>query len=151
MYVAGMDMGYYMSKLLILDQDGKEMVREKENSGVLYGDTAKKLLERGCAKLGIRPEELGRVVLTGIGSKSVDQDAKVVTDVTCQSTACRKLVPGCHTVVDVGGSLTKAVSYTHLDVYKRQGQDGTGDRVAGALPAESRRTGASGGSGVPDR
>ena len=109
MYVAGMDMGSYMSKLLILDQDGKEMVREKENSGVLYGDTAKKLLERGCAKLGIRPEELGRVVLTGIGSKSVDQDAKVLTDVTCQSTACRKLVPGCHTVVDVGGSLTKVI------------------------------------------
>ena len=55
MYVAGMDMGSYMSKLLILDQEGKEMVREKENSGVLYGDTAK-----NCWNEAARNWESGR-------------------------------------------------------------------------------------------
>ena len=102
MIVAGVDVGNQTGKVVLLDGDGqviaKSVVEAAEESSVV----AEQALAAALMQAGIRRDDIGLVVATGVGRNGITFANRVVTEVSCDGKGAVHLCPGARTVIDIG-------------------------------------------------
>ena len=111
MITAGLDIGSVATKAVILrggEVAGHALVR----TGADPAPAARRALDGAAAQAGITPDEVGRVVATGYGRRTVDFADEVITEITADARgACRTGCPwgAPRLIVDLGGQDTKVI------------------------------------------
>ena len=104
MRTAGLDIGSRTIKLVVLDSSTDRLVSSAQAETTPHvGADCQRLLG------GSRHDSL---VVTGYGRAlaEVEFDARSVTEIKAFARGAESLLPGCHTVVDIGGQDTKAIA-----------------------------------------
>ncbi|MDO4573298.1 MAG: acyl-CoA dehydratase activase [Clostridia bacterium] len=115
MYYAGVDIGAYNVKVMLLDGELRPIAKSGAECGAVYDAAARLALERACCEAGIGVADVADAVRTGIGNTGASdclgfRKEALVSDITCQARACSTLFPGCRTVIDIGGGSSKVAS-----------------------------------------
>lgn len=108
-YYAGVDVGSWSTKAVIVDGDGKVVGRHLLRSGADFGKAAEAVFEKAVAEAGIKREDVARVVSTGYGRKNVPFADAERTEITCHGTGAFHHVPEAITIVDIGGQDNKVI------------------------------------------
>lgn len=109
---AGIDVGSTYTKALILDSGGRILAKHLRPTGFKLDIAAREAFERCLEAAGLRRDDVGYVIATGMGRHQVEFKDMHVTDLTASSRGAAFLFPGTRTVLDVGGQTMKA---TRLD------------------------------------
>jgi predicted CoA-substrate-specific enzyme activase len=105
---AGIDIGSITAKAAILGDDGLLGTRV-----IFTGYNAelagRRVFEELLGELGLTPAQIGRIVATGYGRKSVAMADKTITEIMCHAAGVRWLEPSVRSLIDIGGQDSKAV------------------------------------------
>ena len=105
---AGIDIGSITAKAAVLRNDellGTHLIFTGYNAEV----AGRRVFEELIAKLGLASAEIGRIVATGYGRKSVFFADRAVTEIMCHAAGARFLDPSVRSLIDIGGQDSKAV------------------------------------------
>lgn len=105
---AGIDIGSITAKAAIL-RDGAFLGTRVIFTGYNAEGAGRRVFEELLEELGLAPAEVGRIVATGYGRKSVAIADKVVTEIMCHAAGARFLDPSVRSLIDIGGQDSKAV------------------------------------------
>ena len=107
--VAGVDSGSTTTKALILSE-GKEILGFSIlPTGADSRDASRRALEQARQTPGGSLRQPAFIVATGYG-REIAQDANErVTEITCHARGVHFLLPGVHTILDIGGQDSKAI------------------------------------------
>ena len=105
---AGIDIGSITAKAAIL-RDGAFLGTKVIFTGYNAEGAGRRVFEELLEELGLAPAEVGRIVATGYGRKSVAIADKVVTEIMCHAAGARFLDPSVRSLIDIGGQDSKAV------------------------------------------
>lgn len=108
MITAGVDIGSSSSKVVILE-DGKKIL----NKTIIPVGTGSSGPARAF-ELALRDSQLTRseidwIIATGYGRKTFSHANQQISEITCHARGVYELVPGVHTVIDIGGQDAKAI------------------------------------------
>ncbi len=109
MYAVGIDIGSTSGEALVLENEkilAYSVVDTGYNSRLAAGQALQAVLD----ELGLKREDVGRVVATGYGRVSVDFADQQVTEISCYARGIHHLSPEVQTVIDIGGQDSKAVA-----------------------------------------
>ncbi|MBN1539599.1 MAG: 2-hydroxyglutaryl-CoA dehydratase [Candidatus Thermoplasmatota archaeon] len=101
-YDLGIDVGAISTKLLLL-KDGNVAGTTFANTSMEPGKMARKLMNELLRDRGSKREEIGYVIATGQGRKSVDFADMARTEITTFARGANRLMPDVEVVVDIGG------------------------------------------------
>lgn len=107
-HTAGIDIGSITAKAAVLREEtllGSRVVFTGYNSEAAGRRVFEELLE----ELGISRREIGGIVATGYGRKSVTIADKAVTEIMCHAAGARFLDRSIRSIIDIGGQDSKAV------------------------------------------
>ncbi len=105
---AGIDIGSITAKAAVLRNDellGTHLIFTGYNAEV----AGRRVFEELIATLGFASAEIGRIVATGYGRKSVSFADRAVTEIMCHAAGARFLEPSVRSLIDIGGQDSKAV------------------------------------------
>jgi len=105
---AGIDIGSITAKAAVLRNDellGTHLIFTGYNAEV----AGRRVFEELIATLGLASAEIGRIVATGYGRKSVSFADRAVTEIMCHAAGARFLEPSVRSLIDIGGQDSKAV------------------------------------------
>ena len=105
---AGIDIGSITAKAAIL-KDGELLGSRVIFTGYHAEAAGRRVFEELLAELGLSPAEIGRIIATGYGRKSVSFADKAVTEIMCHAAGARFLDPSIRSLIDIGGQDSKAV------------------------------------------
>ena len=105
---AGIDIGSITAKAAVM-QDGVLLGTRVNFTGYNAEAAGRRVFEELLEELGLVPAEIGRIVATGYGRKSVAIADKVVTEIMCHAAGARFLDPSVRSLIDIGGQDSKAV------------------------------------------
>ena len=107
---AGIDLGSRAVKAILLDTGRRVVVagHVADATGDHRGD-AERILKILLGEAGLRPSQIGAVILTGYGRHTADLEGEVVTEITCHAVGARALFPQARTVIDIGGQDSKSI------------------------------------------
>jgi predicted CoA-substrate-specific enzyme activase len=105
---AGIDIGSITAKAALL-RDGLLLGTRVILTGYNSEAAGRRVFEELLAELKIAPAEVGRIVATGYGRKSVAIADKAVTEIMCHAAGARFLDPSVRSLIDIGGQDSKAV------------------------------------------
>lgn len=105
---AGIDIGSITAKAAIL-RDGAFLGTKVIFTGYNAEGAGRRVFEELLEELGLAPAEVGRIVATGYGRKSVLIADKVVTEIMCHAAGARFLDSSVRSLIDIGGQDSKAV------------------------------------------
>lgn len=105
---AGIDIGSITAKAAIL-RDGAFLGTKVIFTGYNAEGAGRRVFEELLEELGLAPAEVGRIVATGYGRKSLAIADKVVTEIMCHAAGARFLDPSVRSLIDIGGQDSKAV------------------------------------------
>jgi predicted CoA-substrate-specific enzyme activase len=105
---AGIDIGSITVKAAIL-QDGAFLGTKVIFTGYNAEGAGRRVFKELLEELGLAPAEVGRIIATGYGRKSVAIADKVVTEIMCHAAGARFLDPSVRSLIDIGGQDSKAV------------------------------------------
>lgn len=102
MLTAGIDIGSRFIKFVALEA-GQPVVTRRLDTGYAPRETCSSLIDE------IRPQ---RIVATGYGRQLLEtmDDVNIVTEIKAVAVGAHHVLPGCRTVIDIGGQDTKAIS-----------------------------------------
>jgi predicted CoA-substrate-specific enzyme activase len=106
-YAVGIDIGSAFSKGVIID-DRKVLWSSIIPSRGDYRLTGNNLRDELLARTGLSPKDIGFVVATGSGAKTVGFADAVRTDISCHAKGIYSLFPSVRTIVDIGDLSSKA-------------------------------------------
>ena len=106
-YYCGIDIGSTMTKAVILDEG--IVASFISPSGPEHQRLAANVLQALLAKAGLEKHAIGYIVATGYGRVNVPFADKQITEISCHAKAVGSLMPGVHTVIDIGGQDCKAI------------------------------------------
>ncbi len=109
MITAGIDIGSITAKCVVLEDSrilGYKIARVKPNLEV----TAREILAETLNLVGLKREDLGKIVATGYGRNMVDFADKKITEISCHAAGACFLVPNTGTVIDIGGQDSKVIA-----------------------------------------
>ncbi|HWQ65685.1 MAG TPA: acyl-CoA dehydratase activase [Methanospirillum sp.] len=86
---------------------GSSWIMHSISSGVSYECEVTNLIETIIHHAGFTPET---IVATGYGRKMVPGVSKVLNEIGCHGKGAGYLVPGCRTIIDIGGQDAKVIS-----------------------------------------
>ncbi|MHC4698122.1 MAG: acyl-CoA dehydratase activase [Planctomycetota bacterium] len=104
----GLDVGASATKAVLLD-GGVLWARSLTRSGADFPAAAKACRDDVIAAAGLDAADIGRVVSTGYGRRSVDFADRTVTEITCHARGCHASFPEQITIVDIGGQDNKVI------------------------------------------
>jgi len=106
----GIDLGSRAIKALIYDLNRQRILaaRVADTSGDHRSD-ADRTFRGVMGDAGLKPSEIGAVVLTGYGRYTAELEGDVVTEITCHAAGVRALFPDARTIIDIGGQDSKAI------------------------------------------
>jgi len=105
---AGIDIGSITAKAAILGDDGL-MGTRVIFTGYNAEAAGRRVFEELLGDLGLASTQIGRIVATGYGRKSVAIADKAITEIMCHAAGARWLEPSIRSLVDIGGQDSKAV------------------------------------------
>jgi len=105
---AGIDIGSITAKAAIM-RDGALLGTRVNFTGYNAEAAGRRVFEELLVELGLVPAQVGRIVATGYGRKSVAIADKVVTEIMCHAAGARFLDPSVRSLIDIGGQDSKAV------------------------------------------
>jgi predicted CoA-substrate-specific enzyme activase len=108
MYTAGIDIGSISTKAAIME--GDRMLASRVIFTGYNAETAgKKVFEMVLDDANLASRDVGRIIATGYGRKSVAFANKAVTEIMCHAAGARYMNPQVRAVIDIGGQDSKAI------------------------------------------
>ncbi|MGA1794011.1 MAG: acyl-CoA dehydratase activase [Thermoplasmatota archaeon] len=101
-YDLGIDVGAISTKLLLL-KEGDVAGTTLANTSMEPGKLAKKLMNELLKDQGLKRQEIGYIIATGQGRKSVEFADMARTEITAFARGAHRLLPDVDVVVDIGG------------------------------------------------
>jgi len=108
-FTAGIDLGSTMTKVLILDGEGKSCAQVTGATGAEHRRLANKVMVQALGQAGLSLEEIGYIVATGYGRVNVPFADCQVTELTCHARGVSHLFPSARTAIDIGGQDAKGL------------------------------------------
>ena len=108
-FTAGIDLGSTMTKVLILDGEGKSCAQVTGATGAEHRRLANKVMAQSLEQAGLSLEEIGYIVATGYGRVNVPFADCQVTELTCHARGVSHLFPSARTAIDIGGQDAKGL------------------------------------------
>lgn len=105
---AGIDIGSITAKAALL-KDGALLGTRVIFTGYNAEAAGRRVFEELLADLGHSAAEVGPIVATGYGRRSVGIAHKAVTEILCHAAGARFLDPAVRSLIDIGGQDSKAV------------------------------------------
>jgi predicted CoA-substrate-specific enzyme activase len=105
---AGIDIGSITAKAALL-RDGSLLGTRVIFTGYNAEAAGRRVFEELLTELRVAPAEVGRIVATGYGRKSVAIADKAVTEIMCHAAGARFLDSSVRSLIDIGGQDSKAV------------------------------------------
>ncbi|MEW6334051.1 MAG: acyl-CoA dehydratase activase, partial [Thermodesulfobacteriota bacterium] len=107
-HTAGIDIGSITAKAAIM-RDETLLGSRVIFTGYSSEAAGRRVYEELLGELGLSRGDVGRIVATGYGRKSVTIADKMVTEIMCHAAGARYLDPSVRSVIDIGGQDSKAV------------------------------------------
>jgi predicted CoA-substrate-specific enzyme activase len=108
MVTVGIDIGSISTKAAIM-ADGRVLASRVIFTGYNAEAAGRKVFEMVLADASLTAADIGGIVATGYGRKSVSFADKAVTEIMCHAVGARHLHPEIRAVVDIGGQDSKAI------------------------------------------
>ncbi|MDR1242998.1 MAG: acyl-CoA dehydratase activase [Deltaproteobacteria bacterium] len=109
MLTLGIDIGSASSKAVIL-ADGQTIVSQRVIQAGTGSSGPQRVLDAVFKKSGFSWDDFDNSVVTGYGRFSIEEVKNQVSEITCHAKGVAFLVPGVHTIIDIGGQDVKAIS-----------------------------------------
>ncbi len=101
-YDVGIDVGAIATKVIVL-KEGEIVGSLVKNTSMEPGKLSDSMLSEILEGIGVRKEEVGYIVSTGQGRRSIGIADMARTEITCFAKGAHHLVPDSEIVVDIGG------------------------------------------------
>ena len=114
-YVAGIDIGSGMTKVVVLARDAGAFSivgRGSCRTGVQLEKAAHEALQAALSAWNLKRDDLAYVATTGFGRYAMSDRDIQITDITTAAKGAHFLVPGTECVLDVGSQSTRAIGVT---------------------------------------
>jgi len=108
MYTAGIDIGSISTKAAIMEGD-RMLASRVIFTGYNAEAAGKKVFEMVLDDANLASRDVGRIIATGYGRKSVAFADKAVTEIMCHAAGARYMNPQIRAVIDIGGQDSKAI------------------------------------------
>lgn len=108
MYFLGIDIGSSSSKACIIDENKNIIASSIKNIGTGTNGPAS-VIEEALNEAGITEDQINFTVATGYGRVTYTQADKQITEISCHGKGVAHLVPGAHTIIDIGGQDAKVI------------------------------------------
>ena len=108
-FFAGVDIGSTMTKVVILDMDGKIHARIVGPTGAEHRRLANKVMEEALNQASLSFDEIDFVVATGYGRINVPFADRQITELTCHAKGVASFYPSVRTAIDIGGQDAKGL------------------------------------------
>jgi predicted CoA-substrate-specific enzyme activase len=108
-YAAGLDCGTTTTKAVIIDQTAKVIGSYVCKSGANLLESAETAFGEALKQAGLQRDDVGLVVATGFGRRSISFAQESKTEISCHSKGCHHYYPEEITVIDIGGQDNKVV------------------------------------------
>ena len=108
-YAGGVDVGSCTTKAVIVSPGGQVKCRHVIYSGTDFEAASRTVWEQCLADGGLQASDVGPVISTGYGRKSVPFATSSLTEISCHARGCVHWFPGPITVVDIGGQDNKVI------------------------------------------
>ena len=105
----GIDLGASATKAVLLDGDGVR-ARALRKSGANFAAAARACLDETAAAAGIGAGDVGSIIATGYGRRTVEFATSAVTEITCHARGCYAGFRRAITIVDIGGQDNKVIT-----------------------------------------
>ena len=108
MYFLGIDIGSSSSKAVIIDENQTVLAIKVKNIGTGTNGPAV-VIGEALEEVGITQDQISYTVATGYGRITYTQADKQITEITCHGKGVAHLIPGAHTIIDIGGQDAKVI------------------------------------------
>jgi len=98
-----------MTKVVILDRDGKIHARIVSTTGAEHRRLANKVMEEALNQASLPFKEISYVVATGYGRINVPFADRQITELTCHAKGVASFFPSVKTALDIGGQDAKGL------------------------------------------
>lgn len=109
MYFAGVDIGSTMTKVVILEEDGRICSSVIGPTGAEHRHLANKVMEEALKKGSLSFDKIEYIIATGYGRFNVPFADRKVTELTCHAKGTASLFPNVKTAIDIGGQDAKGL------------------------------------------
>ncbi len=109
MYFAGVDVGSTMTKVVLVDKDGKILSRIIGPTGAEHRRLANKVTIEALDRANLKFDEVSYVIATGYGRMNVPFADRQITELTCHLKGILSIFPNAKTLVDIGGQDSKVI------------------------------------------
>ena len=108
-YFAGVDCGTTTTKAVVIDETRTILGSHVRRSGANLLESAETALAEALKLAGLRRDDVGMIVATGFGRRSVSFAGQIKTEISCHASGCHHYYPEEITVIDIGGQDNKVV------------------------------------------
>jgi len=105
---AGVDIGSATTKVAIV-RNGTVLATEVVSTGYDMSGAANNTLDKALALAGLSRQDLGYIISTGYGRRSVSFANETITEITCHAKGAYSLIPETRTIIDIGGQDNKVI------------------------------------------
>lgn len=109
MYFAGVDIGSTMTKIVLVDADGRLVSAVKGPTGPEHRQLANEVMKTALEEANLQLDDISYVVATGYGRLNVPFADRQITELTCHATGVSSLFPHTRTAIDIGGQDAKCM------------------------------------------
>lgn len=109
MFFGGIDIGSSMTKVVVMDELDKVIVRNSVPTGAEHSTLARQVLDDTLGRAGLAIEQLDYLMATGYGRINVPFAHKQMSEVSCQAAGVAAVFPEAKTVIDIGGQDAKGL------------------------------------------
>jgi predicted CoA-substrate-specific enzyme activase len=108
MYTAGIDIGSISTKAAIMEGD-RVLASRVIFTGYNAETAGRNVFEMVLNDANLTSQDIGRIIATGYGRKSVAFADRAVTEIMCHAAGARYMNPQIRAVIDIGGQDSKAI------------------------------------------
>lgn len=108
-YFAGTDLGSTMTKVVIVDEEGKLCARVIGPTGAEHRRMVNRVMDEALKQAGLSFDEISYVVATGYGRINVPFADRQITELTCHARGIYSFFPTVRLAIDIGGQDAKGL------------------------------------------
>jgi predicted CoA-substrate-specific enzyme activase len=108
-YSAGIDLGSTMTKVVIIDNDGKILAQVIQHTGAEHRRLANQVMDEALKQAGLPFEEIASVIATGYGRINVPFADRQITELSCHARGVFNYFPSVRLAIDIGGQDSKGL------------------------------------------
>ncbi len=109
-FAAGVDVGSTQTKAILIEESSGIVGRAIVDTGANVSKAAENAFFALCREAEVDTREVGFVVGTGYGRYKIAFGNAQMTEISCHARGAHHIFPNTHTVIDMGGQDSKAIS-----------------------------------------